>query len=386
MAEILRTGIDAVHRKIVYPYLTRGRNRNEAHRETIKRMEQFQQNDVLMKVFGEVFTFEDSILATTFAGVNLRGPVGLAAGFDKNAAVNRFLGEGLGIPYIKDGSICLIKYGGNTEPTIFPLPLDHGLINRMGFPGEGSNNAEKRLKNEIQRERDYRIIVNIAASRPSFEQGKQIEHYAAVAKQLRPYGDWHEVNVSSPNTEGVRALQEPDVFKDLASALEEVYRDSGVAVVYKFGPDLEKEILLQDLRIAKDHGAAGATVTNTSTDPEIRRSLKSPYKDEQGGASGAPLTQKALEVSHIAHDFIGGEMDINRAGGIMNGKDLWDALTYGGATIADVYTAFVDFEISTPNLFYYFLRDLSKAMRADRMTSMADFKDLRGKNVPFPKI
>ncbi|OGH14871.1 MAG: dihydroorotate dehydrogenase (quinone) [Candidatus Levybacteria bacterium RIFCSPHIGHO2_01_FULL_38_96] len=386
----IRSVIDAAHRNIVHPLLTSGdaqEDREVGHERALRMMRMAQRIPLAVRVLDRAFSYDDPILKTSFAGLEAPNPLGIAAGFDKNARVHRFLGQGLGFGTVTVGSITKVEYKGNERPRIFDLPNSRGVINRMGFPGEGSASAVRRLKND-NKERPYLLIVNFAASKPSFDAGRQIEDYAAVAEDLVYFGDEGEGNVSSPNTEGVRGLQEPDVFSDLAAAVIPIYLNHGGLVRFKFGPDIETEKLHKNAQTIIDKKGSGITITNTSTDPEVCKGLSAQdvHKEEQGGISGLPITQKALEASHRLYDYIGDEIPIHRIGGIMNIRDVWDALTYGGATTVDIYTSFVRQETSTPNLAFYMLRDLARAMRANGMTSMADFKEFRGKRIPFPKI
>ena len=389
----IRSAIDATHRNIVHPLLTRGRaqkDREVGHERALQMMRIAQRIPLAVQVLDRTFSWDDPILKTSFAGLEAPNPLGIAAGFDKNAQVHRFLGQGLGFGSVTVGSITKVRYEGNPRPRIFDLPNSHGIINRMGFPGEGSNSAVRRLKEDRQRARPrpYLLIVNFAASRPSFDAGRQIEDYRAVAQDLVYCGNEGEGNVSSPNTPGVRGLQETDIFSDLADAVIPVYLHRGKPVRFKFGPDLETEKLHKNAQTIIDKKGSGITITNTSTDAEIRKGLsaRDMHKEEQGGISGLPITQKALEASHRLYDYIGDEIPIHRIGGIMNVRDVWDALTYGGATTVDIYTAFVRQETSSPNFAFYILRDLAKAMKTEGMSSMSDFRELRGKRVPFPKI
>lgn len=389
--QFVRSGLDFGHRKIVHPLLTRGEAQNDreiAHERALRMMQMAQRVPLAVQILDCAFSYDDPILKTSFAGLKAPNPLGIAAGLDKNAHVHRFLGQGFGFGSVTVGSITKVEYGGNARPRIFDLPHSRGLINRMGFPGEGSDNAVQMLQNDKQREKPYLLIINFAATKPSFDAGKQIEDYRAVAQDLVYFGDEGEGNVSSPNTPGVRGLQEPDIFSDLADAVIPVYLDRGKPVRFKFGADLEIEKLHKNAQAIIDKKGSGITVTNTSTDAEIRKGLSAQdvHKEEQGGISGSPITQKALEASHRLYDYIGDEIPIHRIGGIMNVHDVWDALTYGGATTVDVYTAFVRQETSTPNFAYYILRDLVKAMRAEGMTSMEDFRSLRGRKVSFPNI
>lgn len=157
--------------------------------------------------------------------------------------------------------------------------------------------------------------------------------------------------------------------------------------MYKFGPDLEMQSLLKNIFAARDNGATGVSLGNTVTGDEVRKALlPDKYWNMSGGISGQPLKAPALERSHQVYQEIGEEMDITLIGGIQTAEDVWNALTYGGAKAVDVYTAFVRPTTSTPNFAFYILRDLHRAMSAEGMSSMEDFKPLRGKRVAFPKI
>lgn len=389
----LRTSVDLVHRKIVYPYLTRSAqsDREIAHDRALDLMEKAQSNKLLLSLFSKVFTYRDSILKTKLGTAISPNPLGIAAGFDKNGRVHNFLGEALGFGFIKGGSLTKLDYSGNPRPRIFDLPNNDGLINRMGFLGEGTQKAKERLRKSYGYRRNYLLILNVAASRPSFDRGTQIEDYVDAYFDLLPFADAMEINISSPNTPGVRGLQEPEVFKDLAQAIAKKRKGEpfgSIPLIYKFGPDLTLENLEKDLKIAADYGADGVTLTNTSVDQSLRDSLKPDrYKNEAGGMSGALLAERSLWATSTAFKYLGEKMFIIRSGGVRgSAQDLWQSLTFGGATAAEAYASFVRPNTSTLNFTVYALRDFAKAMRAEGMTSMDDFKDLRGKKIPFPKI
>ena len=395
MVEIPRLLIDLAHRNLVHPLLTRGEaDREIAHERALQLMEQTQQNPLAMAYFSRFFTLRDPILVTpirTREGFTqyAPNPFGIAAGFDKDARVTTFLGNGLGFGIVTVGSITAVPYEGNPRPRIFDLPNNDGLINRMGFPGEGTKIGKSGLKKSHIRGQNYILKINVAASKPSFERGTYIKDYGQAFEDLLVFANTMEINISSPNTEGTRELQEPEAFEELASHIAERRKQSPlnfIPLIYKFSPDLSPQHLERVLRIAIDRGADGVTLTNTSTDPTLRHSLMPDrYKDESGGMSGAFLGHRALETTHRAYKYVGEEIFIIRAGGVRGtASDLWEALTYGGATAAEVYTSFVRLNTSTPNFTVYALKGLAKAMRAEGMTSMEDFKSLRGKRVPFP--
>ncbi|MBI4092020.1 MAG: dihydroorotate dehydrogenase 2 [Candidatus Levybacteria bacterium] len=389
--QFARTGIDIAARRIVHPYLTRGEaqtDREVAHTRALDLMEAMQKNPDVMRLLKEMFVFEDPILQTEFAGLSLPNPLSIEAGFDKTIRVHRLLGEALGFGVVKVGTVTKIPYEGNPQPRIFDLPLSDGLINRMGFPGDGTNEAESRLREDNSRKRKNALIISVAASRISFDRGHQVTDFIDAALQMRKYGDGIEGNVSSPNTRGVTGLQQTEVFQDLSAGVREVLTPNGTKVkliIYKYSPDLDQDTREKVATIAIDNGADALTYGNITTDPQIRAGLANDtHREEMGGISGRPLKERALEISHNMYSYLGEGTPISFAGGIANAEDVWNALTYGGARIVGVYSAFVRPNTFTPNFAFYVLRDLAKAMRMARMSSMQDFKDLRGKKVPYP--
>ena len=277
--QFARKGVDIVSRRVVHPYLTRGKaqkDREVAHTRALNLMEAMQGNPVLMRLLKEMFVFEDPILQTEFAGLTLPNPLSMEAGFDKTIRVHRLLGEALGFGVVKVGTVTKIPYEGNPQPRIFDLPLSDGLINRMGFPGDGINEAELRLREDDPDKRNHALIISVAASKTSFERGTQIQDFIDATRQIRKYGDGIEGNVSSPNTKGVTGLQEPEQFRDLSAGIKEVLMPNGekvTLIIYKFSPDLEQGKREQNAETAVDNGADALTFGNTTTDPEVRASL-----------------------------------------------------------------------------------------------------------------
>lgn len=324
--QFVRSGIDTAHRKALHPLLTRGEAVNDreiAHERVLRLMEAAQKFPVVLQIMNAMFSYKDPILKTSFAGLEAPNPLGIAAGFDKNARVYRFLGDGQGFGSVTIGSVAKVEYEGNQRPRIFDLSKSRGLVNRMGFPGEGSGKVVQHLSAD-KKPRSFLLIVNFAVSKPSFEAGTQIEGYRTAAEEVVTFGDEGEMNVSSPNTPGVRGFQEPDVYTDLYDAVSPVYLEHGKPMRPKISPDLGEKKLHGNARTTIDKKGAGITITNTSTDEEIksRLSLMDQYRNEMGGISGTPITQKSLEVSHRLYDYIGEELPIHRVGGVMNLRDV----------------------------------------------------------------
>ncbi len=393
--QFARIAIDIGHRQVVHRYLTHGKaheDREVAHTRSLGLMESIQNNPRLMKIMTELFVYEDPILETEVGTVRLPSPIIMAAGFDKRAEIHRFLGEALGFGAVTVGTITKIPYGGNEHPRIFDLANSDGLINRMGFPGDGSDKGEEELQKDNPSKRKYKLLVSVGASKPSFENGTEIEDFVSVSTQLMPYGEGQEQNISSPNTPGVTGLQKR--YAELASALnQEVYipyaRTIGnrdFTILVKVSPDLSAQDRDTLMKIGIHNGVNAYVLGNTTVDSGIKANLDSndANRNEQGGVSGQPLKEKALENSHQAYMLTGGETPIIMAGGIKTAEDVWNAMTYGGASAVELYTAFVRPNSSTPNLVYYLSKDLAKVMRMVGMQGMEDFKMLRGKRLPYP--
>lgn len=393
--QFTRTGIDISHRQIIHRYLTHGEARNDreiAHTRSLSLMRYIQDNPHLMKLMKELFVYEDPILETEIAGIKLPNPIIMPAGFDKKVEIHKFLGEALGFGAVTEGTITKIPYSGNEYPRIFDLPNSDGLINRMGFPGDGSDMAEDELKRDNPLDRHYKLLISVGASKPSFDNGTEIEDFISVSKQLVLYGEGQEQNISSPNTKGNLGLQTG--YSELAQELnQQVYIPHTIklgsrnfVILVKLPPDLAREQREKLMKAGFDNGVNVAVMGNTSVDETIRNGLniKDLHRGEKGGISGQPIREKALENSHDAYIYTGGERPIIMAGGIKTGEDVWNALTYGGASGIEMYTAFVRPNSSTPNFVYYRSKELAKAMRMMGMKGMEDFKTLRGKRVRYP--
>lgn len=393
--QLLRSGIDLGHRQVIHRYLTHGDAKNDreiAHTRSLDLMKRIQDNPLLMKLMKELFVYEDSILETEIAGVKFPNPIFMPAGFDKKVEIHDFLGEALGFGAVTEGTITKIKYSGNEHPRIFDLPNSDGLINRMGFPGDGSDSAEEKLQEDDPIDKHYKLLISVGASRPSFDNGTEIEDFISVSQQLIKYGEGQEQNISSPNTAGNLGLQVR--YAELAQELnQQVYIPRAIKlgtknfiILVKLPPDLIKEKRESFIKTGFDNGVDVIVLGNTSIDDTIRNGLdaRDKHRNEKGGISGQPIKQKALENSHETYTYTGNMKSIIMTGGIKTGEDVWNALTYGGASAVETYTAFVRPNSSTPNFVYYLTRDLAKAMRMYGMKNMEDFKSLRGKRIKYP--
>jgi dihydroorotate dehydrogenase len=273
----------------------------------------------------------DPVLAVNVAGLDFPNPVGLAAGFDKDAEVwRRMLGFGFG--FVEVGTVTPQPQTGNERPRLFRLAADRAVINRMGFNNRGQAAALARLGGR----RRGIVGVNIGANKDSAGGKAAVADYAAGVRAMMGLADYLTVNISSPNTPGLRALQDRGALDALLEAVTEA-RGAGPPVFLKVAPDLERAEIDAIARIAIDRRMDALIVGNTTIS---RPALKSKHRDEAGGLSGAPLKRLALQRLRDFRAATGGALPLIAAGGIENGVDAFDRIK-AGASLVQLYTALV---------------------------------------------
>ncbi len=280
----------------------------------------------------------DRSLRVRALGLEFPSPFGIAAGFDKNAEGILGLGA-LGFGHVEIGTVTRHAQEGNPKPRMFRLVDDRGLINRMGFNNKGSANAVPRI--ERARLAKHRPIIgaNIGKSRVT-EVEDAVPDYVFSAERLAPIADYLAVNVSSPNTPGLRGLQELD---SLAPLLSEVQRVAGsTPLLVKIAPDMDDEQLDGIVRLALDLGLAGIIATNTTVSREGLSASASSVEDMgAGGLSGAPLKERSLQVLHrIRETAPDPEFCVISVGGVTTAADVIERLE-AGATLVQGFTAFI---------------------------------------------
>ena len=272
-------------------------------------------------------------------GLKFDGAFGLAAGFDKNAIMIRPMGD-LGFSHVEIGTVTAKPQPGNEQPRLFRLIEDRALINRMGFNNEGADVIAKRLRELRQRNvRQLPIIgVNIGKSKVTPVEEAAAD-YAYSAKLLSPYADYLAVNVSSPNTPGLRSLQEVEALRPILKAVIE--ESNGKPVLVKIAPDLNDQDIIEVANLSTELGLAGIIATNTTISRENLKASK-PKVDAMGagGLSGAPLKQRSLEVLKVLKGAIGAGQIIISVGGIETATEARERLE-AGATLVQGYTGFI---------------------------------------------
>jgi dihydroorotate dehydrogenase len=294
-----------------------------AHRATIR----------LLKLrTGTAFTPEPPYtptLETRVAGLDFPNPVGLAAGFDKDAEVFEPM-LSLGFGFVEVGTLTPRPQAGNAQPRLFRLAEDEAVINRMGFNNRGQADALTRLS---KRYRTGGLVgVNVGANKDSED---RIADYVAGVRAMGPVADYLTINISSPNTPGLRQLQDEGALKELLSEMQAIGCDKPIFL--KVAPDLEESDPERIVRAALDHRIAAIIVSNTTV---TRPSLKSRYANEAGGLSGKPLKPLALEALRRFRRAGGGEIPLIGVGGIANADDAWERIR-AGASLVQLYTAMV---------------------------------------------
>ena len=297
-------------------------------------------------------------LATTVAGLTFPNPVGLAAGFDKNAEVPDAI-LGLGFGFAEVGSITPRPQAGNPRPRLFRLQPDRAVINRMGFNNGGAAPALARL---AARKRRGVVGVNVGANKDSPD---RVADYLAGIRTFAPVADYLTVNVSSPNTPGLRDLQSEGELATLLSAIAGARQAGDPPVFLKVAPDLADGDHERIVRAALDHRIAGLIVANTTVS---RPALGSRHAEETGGLSGAPLKALALAQLKRFRAIAGAELPLIGVGGIASAEDAWERIR-AGASLVQLYSALV---YEGPGLARRITRGLERLMRRDGYASIAE--------------
>lgn len=272
-------------------------------------------------------------------GLEFDGPFGLAAGFDKNAVAVRALGD-LGFSHIEIGTVTALAQPGNEKPRLFRLPADRALINRMGFNNDGAEAVATRL-GELRARYGANlpiIGVNIGKSKVTPVESAA-DDYRTSARLLAPFADYIAVNVSSPNTPGLRSLQDVVALRPILQAVIE--ESLGLPVLVKIAPDLADEDIIAVADLALELGLAGVIATNTTISREgLKTDAAKVAAMGAGGLSGAPLKVRSLEVLDLLAAHIAGRIAIVSVGGIETAAEARERLARG-ATLVQGYSGFI---------------------------------------------
>jgi dihydroorotate dehydrogenase len=280
-------------------------------------------------------------LRTEALGLRMHGPVGLAAGFDKNAVAIDGLAM-LGFDHVEIGTVTAQGQPGNPPRRLFRLVADRALINRMGFNNDGSAAVAARL---AARRAVFRTTVGVNIGKTkTVPEAEAAADYVTSTERLAAHADYLVVNVSSPNTPGLRNLQATDALRPLLTAVraaaDRAVPDRRVPLLVKIAPDLADEDVDAVADLAVDLGLDGIIATNTTVS---RDGLRSPQAltAETGGLSGAPLKERSLEVLRRLYARVGDRITLVGVGGVEDAEDAWQRIL-AGATLVQGYSAFID--------------------------------------------
>lgn len=290
------------------------------------------------KIIHSIYQIEDKTLEKDLFGLKFKNPVGLAAGFDKNASFYNDFSH-LGFGFIEIGTITPKAQDGNPKPRLFRLKADEAIINRMGFNNGGIEVAIRNLK-----KRKTSIIIggNIGKNKITPNENAN-DDYLQCFKALYPYVDYFVVNVSSPNTPNLRALQEKEPLTQLLSLLqsENAKMQAKKPILLKIAPDLNSNELDDVIEVVQTCKLDGIVATNTTLDrSNLKASIEQTDAIGAGGVSGKPLTKKSTEIIRYIHQKTNGKIPIIGVGGIHSAQDAIDKLN-AGASLVQLYTGFI---------------------------------------------
>lgn len=301
---------------------------------------------------------DDPVLRTALAGLDLPNPVGLAAGLDKNGEALPGLSR-LGFGFVECGSVTPLAQPGNPRPRLFRLRQDRAIINRMGFNNKGLEAFARQLQ---ARPSGTVTGANLGANKDTEDRAAD---YVLGLRRLAGQADYFTINISSPNTPGLRALQGQAALDDLLGRVAEA-RQGPQPVFLKIAPDLASGEIVMIVEAALAHGIDGLIVSNTTL--ERPPTLRSGWAGEAGGLSGAPLRDLALRALSLASEAAGGRLPLIAVGGIASGQDAW-ARIRAGATAIQIYSALI---YEGPGLIAALKRDLARRLRAEGFSTVLD--------------
>ena len=315
-----------------------------AHRWAFTGMRVASRVPVASDLLRKAFVGTDPRLRTRVLGLDLPGPLGLAAGFDKNATGVEALGN-FGFCFVEVGTVTAVPQPGNPKPRLHRLVADRAVVNRMGFNNGGAEAVARRLRQlrAVPPRHPVAIGVNIGKSKVVAE-ADAAQDYATSARLLAPYADYLVVNVSSPNTPGLRDLQNVEKLRPVLRAVREAADTAArrhVPLLVKIAPDLSDEDVDAVADLALEEGLDGIVATNTTISRDGLASRPELVEAAGGGGlSGPPLKERSLQVLRRLSARAGDRLVLIGVGGIETARDVQDALD-AGASLVQAYTAFI---------------------------------------------
>lgn len=324
-------------------------------------------SQLLLQPLSQAFCRRDKRLQQSLWGIDFPNPLGLAAGFDKNG-VAAGIWENLGFGFAELGTVTLHPQPGNPQPRLFRLAEDEAVLNRMGFNNEGSAALASRLQ---QQNHNIPLGINLGKSKITPLE-KAASDYVGSFLQLREFGDYFVVNVSSPNTPGLRSLQDKKQLNLILEALQS-QNQGQKPILVKIAPDLTWDAIADVLELAMIHQLSGIIATNTTIrrdglKTQIISATQRPVTEEAGGLSGKPLRDRATAIIRFIWQQTQGQLPIIGVGGIFTPADAWDKIT-AGASLIQVYTGWI---YEGPAMAARIVTGLSHQLDTHHLTSISD--------------
>ena len=320
-----------------------------AHRQMLKTLNNLEINrhsvwgSLAIKQLEKSFCVADKRLQQTLWGLDFNNPFGLAAGFDKDGTAAG-IWSSFGFGFAELGAVTLHSQPGNPRPRMFRLPEDQAALNRMGANNLGAAVMADTLAQTWKRQpRTIPIGINLCKSKSAPLEDAAAD-YVGSFQYLQDVADYFVINVSSPNTPGLRSLQGGEQLEPILSGLQTA-NTQGKPILIKIAPDLEWEDIKDILNLATNYNLAGVIATNTTIrrdrlNTKILKETGNSIQDEAGGISGLPVKERATEVIRFIYQETGGKLPIIGVGGIFNTEDAWEKII-AGASILQVYTGWV---------------------------------------------
>ncbi|MDA9077355.1 quinone-dependent dihydroorotate dehydrogenase [Candidatus Pelagibacter sp.] len=309
----------------------------------------------------------DPIFETNLFGKNIDNPIGMAAGFDKNAEVYNSLFK-LGFGFVEVGTVTPLEQYGNPKPRVFRLVEDQALINRLGFNNLGAENVSNRIKSNSNK---GLLGVNIGPNKDSED---RLNDYLIGLRKFYDIADYITVNISSPNTENLRAFHDETKFDELLNAIEKekVKLKSKIPIVVKISPDILEEQIELISKILIKHKVSAIIVSNTTA--KNREKLNNILKHQKGGLSGKPLEEEANKLINKFYKLLKGKIEIIGVGGVDSGEGAYKKFQ-AGASYVQLYTGMV---FQGPNVVAKIKKELKEILIDE---GIKNFKEIIGKKL-----
>ena len=310
-----------------------------------------------------VFDFDkdNPLFKTKLFNKDLENPIGMAAGFDKNAEVYNSLFK-LGFGFVEVGTITPLKQYGNPKPRVFRLVEDEALINRLGFNNLGSRNVVDRIKSNKQ---TGLLGINIGPNKTS---NNRLEDYLHCFKTFQDVADYITINISSPNTEDLRSFHDQTKLNQLLESIDKEKKNLGskTPIAVKISPDIDDEEINKITEVLLSNDIEAVIISNTSD--SLRDSLSNIQKHQRGGLSGKPIKEKSTKLINKFYKLLNGKIKIIGCGGVDSGKSAYEKFL-AGANYVQLYTGMV---FRGPNVVNMIKKELKELLLVDGVKNFAE--------------